>query len=49
MVKDKDCFLSPVPLWIGFLAGNLERVFLTTLGLLLPDGGGISVDRQVYI
>ena len=45
MIKERGAFLTPVPLWIGFLAGNLERGFLTTLGLLLPDGGGICSSK----
>ncbi len=33
--------MNPAYLWIGFLDENLERGFLTTLGLLLPILEGI--------
>jgi hypothetical protein len=41
MAKESGSGLTPVPLWIGFLEGNFDRGFLTTLGLLLPCLGGI--------
>ncbi len=40
MVKVNPSNLLPLPLCFGFLEGNLERGFLTTLGLLLPCRGG---------
>ena len=37
--------LTPAPLCIGFLEGNLALVFLTTRGLLLPSRSGICSSR----
>lgn len=39
--KDSSCRGVLLFLWHRFLLGNFERVFLTTLGLLLCCGGGI--------
>jgi len=41
MEKVSDWRLTPETLCIGFLAGNFDRDFLTTLGLLLRCLGGI--------
>ncbi len=41
MEKVSGCCLTPAPLCIGFLDGNFERGFFTTLGLVLPCLAGI--------
>lgn len=41
MTKDNDFTLVPLPRCFGFLEGNLDLGFFTTLGLLLPSRGGI--------
>ncbi len=41
MEKVSACRLTPEPLCVVFFDGNFDRVFLTTLGLLLPCLGGI--------
>ena len=49
MEKTSGMSLNPAPLWIGFLDENLERGFLTTLGLLLPCLGGILCSKISWI
>jgi hypothetical protein len=41
VIEINSCRSGTVALGIGFLAGNFDRGFLTTLGLLLPCLGGI--------
>ncbi len=48
MAKVNGSSLMLTFLWIGFLEGNLERGFFTTLGLVLPRLAGIfSADISI--
>ena len=40
IAKESGSFLTSISRSIGFLDGNFERGFLTTLGLVLPCLGG---------